>query len=176
MDLTERGLAARARRAYELGRLRVAARALLSVGPLVALAVVISSAPARCACLGLGLLSAAVWLRWYGKGFERAATVGVAAGVMPMLAGLGRPWLGSRPELVCGFLCAVGVLGGVLLARGLGQRASGGSVQSAAALAAGAGTAALGCVGAGKEPLLGLVLGATCVLVWSMLRGGKKPA
>lgn len=173
MDLNDRGLASRARRAYELGRLRVAARALLWVSPVVALAVAISEAPARCACLGLGLLSTAVALRWYGRGFERAAAVGIVAGVLPMIAGLGRPWLGSSPALVCGLLCVVGVVGGLLLVRGLRRRPGGGTLHSAAALAVGSGTAALGCVGASTEPLLGLVIGAMCIFAWSMVREGR---
>jgi hypothetical protein len=81
--LTRRGL-----RAYEFGRLRMAARIALLLGPM--LVVCVGTAPDKrtCACLSLVLLVVAVGLRWRSRSYAREVRLGLLAGTVPMLMGV----------------------------------------------------------------------------------------
>jgi hypothetical protein len=168
-------LARKARRAYELGRLRMALRVALIVVPAVALGIVLSSSSARaeCACLGVVLLATAIGLRWYGRGYDRAVVPGVLAGVLPMSAGLVSPsLLAAGEEVACVVLCTVGLVSGVLLARYATRDAQ---TLDGRRWFVGVGMAAvmavMGCLGHGFEALLGLVLGAVIVAAYFLARG-----
>jgi hypothetical protein len=174
MDLSDQVLAARARRAYELGRLRVAMSVALLVVPVITLAIVISNERAECACLGLGLLLAAIGLRWYGKGYEGAAVLGLAAGVVPMIAGLGRTWFGGSPELACALLCTLGFGSGAVLVRRFRFVGRRDATRWVATLVVAAMTTLLGCLGAPKEALLGLAVGAGSAGVWVLAKRGER--
>ena len=81
-------LARRGLRAYELGRLRMASRVALLLGPV--LVVCVGTAPDKrtCACLSLVLLVLAVWLRWRSRSAAREVRLGLLAGAVPLLAGV----------------------------------------------------------------------------------------
>ena len=66
-----------ARRAYERGRVAVAARVLLVVVPSLGLALAAGVAVETCVCLGVPIALAAVVLRWYGRDLGPAVTAGV---------------------------------------------------------------------------------------------------
>jgi hypothetical protein len=147
-------LTVRGRRAYELGRLRVAARAALLVLPLVLLCAFESGRGGACACLGGALLALSIGLRWASRRGGESVAVGLAAGSVPLLVGLAArrlaPWCTSAGLVpACTVACAVaggaaGVWLGVRLARGragLGAWAVTGLVALLAA--------SLGCVGLG---------------------------
>lgn len=166
-------LARRARRAYELGRLRMASRVALLVIPAVALGVMLSSARSECACLGVIVLASAVGLRWYGRGYDRAVVPGVIAGVLPMSAGLVSPrLLAAGEEVTCAVLCAVGLVSGIMLARYATRDAQG---LDGRRWLVGVGIAAvmaiIGCLGHGFEALLGLLLGSVIVAAYFLVRG-----
>ena len=74
---SELELAARARRAYELGRLRASVPALLFVLPLVFLALCVCDQPMATAACGAALALAAVGFLWRGQGYGRGVFQGV---------------------------------------------------------------------------------------------------
>ncbi len=82
-------LAKRARRAAELGRLRVSSRIGLAVVPLVLVASLVgASAPAVVVAIGAVLLGLAVALGWWRSEGGRAARSGLMLGAIPMTAAL----------------------------------------------------------------------------------------
>ena len=85
----------RARYAYEVGRWKMAVRVLVIVIPVAALSGTLSQRPL--ACLGLALLLGVslTVLRWRNRRGLRIANVGLAAGLLPLSAGLLAPQLGS---------------------------------------------------------------------------------
>ncbi|MDI1429511.1 hypothetical protein [Polyangium sorediatum] len=89
MGRGERDLAARARRAYEIGRLRSAAKILVSLAPVVALALVGGSAESAWT-MGVGVVLGgfAVALLWRGGAVGRAVRPGLLAGAIPLVAPL----------------------------------------------------------------------------------------
>jgi hypothetical protein len=145
-ELTARGL-----RAYEVGRLLAACRVALVVVPLAALCLVERTGREMCACAGVLLLGAAVWLRWRDRRGMEAVRTGLIAGCIPLAAGLILDRFGLRCGLagVESFCSLLGVLFGVgsgamisLTHRRAAARAS--SLVTAGAIAGLA--AALGCV------------------------------
>jgi hypothetical protein len=81
-------LEGRARRAYELARVRVAARAAWLLGPLAAACALVTGAGDECACLGALLLVAAVVLRWRSRQGAEGVAIGLFAGAIPLVAAL----------------------------------------------------------------------------------------
>lgn len=140
-------------RAYEWGRLRVAARAAWLVVPAVAICAASTSRVEFSCCLGALVLAGAVYLRWRDRAGVRAAALGVSAGFALLLVGLVLvPW--SAWWLV--IEVAVGAWMG-----GAGRaRLSAPDAAQSTALAALA--AALGCAGAPIHILLG-AMGAVVV-------------
>jgi hypothetical protein len=111
-------LRARAKHAYELGRLRVAARAAAAVIPMVALSLVACDRPALTFAAGATLLALAVAFRWRGETWGRAVTPGLLAGSVPLLLPLllrssGHCCVGGE---VCWSACMIGCIGGGILA------------------------------------------------------------
>ena len=150
-------LEARARRAAERGRLRMASRVALAVAPLTCVAVLAGGAPGVSACLGCVLLLGAVGLRHWHEAGVTAVRLGLAMGVVPLVA--------TVLLRACGVDCApltrlgegeiVCLLAGVLAGAGVTLRASAEDRASfrtwALATGVAAATAALGCgaLGAG---------------------------
>jgi len=163
-ELTARGL-----RAYEFGRLLAACRVALVLVPLATLCLVERTGREMCACAGVLLFAAAVWLRWRDRSGTEAVRTGLIAGSIPLFAGLVLDRLGLR----CGLagsdsFCAVlsvllGGGAGALIAvkqPRVGARVS--SFVTAGAVAALAAT--LGCVRLGvlglSSMLAGMLLGS----------------
>jgi hypothetical protein len=94
-------LAARASRAYELGRLRWAFQVAWVVATLVALSCVIVGASPVSAATGIALLTAATVMRWRGRVWSAAVETGLLAGLFPFALLL---FLKSGS----GYLCALG--------------------------------------------------------------------
>ena len=117
-------------RAYELGRLRMAARAAWFLVPVAVLCMRESGAGEACACIGVLLLAAAVFLRWRNR--ERAETVtnGLLAGSVPLITGrvaarVDPSWVGLLGSSACTAAClGVGVPAGIWM----GLRAARGNV------------------------------------------------
>jgi hypothetical protein len=156
-------------RAYELGRLRSAARIMLVLVPLAAVCLIESRGRAACVCVAGVLISLCLWLRWRDRrGFEIAAT-GLQAGTIPLFAGLVLERLGVE----CGFAGAQSYCTGFAALIGFGAgayvgvrehqwRGRLGSLVTAGAVAVLA--AILGCVRLGlvgvSAVVAGIALGA----------------
>jgi hypothetical protein len=150
-------------RAYEVGRLRSAARAAWVLVPATVVCAVGTGAGERCACLGVLLLTVAIFLRWRDRRGAENVSNGLLAGSLPMLAGLvvGRlsPGCAGAPLFsVCTGAClGFGILAGVWL----GLRTARGTAGVPSWLAA-AGVsilaASLGCVGLGVAGVAGVAV------------------
>jgi hypothetical protein len=154
----------RARRAYELGRVR---GAVIGILPIVVIAMVAGFVDRMWTPVyyaGPPLLAIAAFLLWRGRHYGRAVLPGVAAGVVPFVAmqiarASGHACAGPACYSVCVPACVIGgAIAGVIIARvakrstaPLGSWAAGGVV---AAL-----TGALGCACIGIFGVLGLVVG-----------------
>jgi hypothetical protein len=165
MALTETTLQSRARRAYELGRLRAALR----VAPFILLAAGASIACGRPVALSCALCAAivalAAGLGFTGGSFGRAVLPGLAGGsaalAMPLLVHtLGFACMGPSCMTLGVPAC---VLGGAIAGALIGARARRETSEPAfvlpALLLAGL-TGALGCSMAGAAGVLGMVAGA----------------
>ncbi|HTO97545.1 MAG TPA: hypothetical protein VMK66_10920, partial [Myxococcales bacterium] len=165
MAATELALEARARRAYELGRLRWALRSAplaLAAGA----AALACGRPLALTCgLTFALLVLSTALAFAGGPAGRAVGPGLAAGflalAMPLLmATLGHACFGPECMRYGLPICmAGGALGGLVIARSA-LRAQPALRFVAAAAAVGALTGALGCTIAGAAGVLGMLAGA----------------
>ncbi|MEW5855744.1 MAG: hypothetical protein AB2A00_43620, partial [Myxococcota bacterium] len=81
-------LQARARRAYELGRLRSACTVLLYVLPMVVISLGFAGSPAQTLVVGAALATVAVLFRWRGMVWTECVSAGLLAGALPLLAPL----------------------------------------------------------------------------------------
>ena len=173
MTVAETHLAARARAAYESGRLRWALGRAAAAAALSAVALIgcpSQAAPAACA-VALGALLAACL--WRGGAWAHGARVGFAAGLAPCLlpaaARAAHACNGSICQTLPAICLAAGVVGGVLLGW-LGPRQRGHHdrrfwlAAASAVLLAGA----TGCLAAGLAGLGGMALG--------LLAGAAAPA
>lgn len=151
-------------RAYELGRLRSAARVAVVLIPLAAVCLLESRGRAACACVAVALIGLCVWLRWRNRrGFEVVAT-GLQAGSVPLVAGLALDRLGiecgvAGAESYCTVLALlIGCGAGAYI--GARERQWRGRLQSVATAGAVAVLAAtLGCVRLGFVGVSGVVAG-----------------
>jgi hypothetical protein len=94
-------LAARARRAYEVGRLRWALQIGWVVVALVAVSFVAAGRSRLSAATGVALLATATALRWRGRVWGAAVRAGVGAGMIPFALLLGL-------KCSAGYFCAFG--------------------------------------------------------------------
>ena len=161
---TERGIMQRARRAYELARLKRAALAFAPVLILVVAALYLGERPLPVLCFGIGLFVVGVALLWYGREPARGVLPGVLSGVVPLCFALcasriGHICHGDGCISVCFYACSAG---GLLAGIGIGwfvhSRQCKGSVWIVAAALAGL-TGAMGCSCVGFSGLLGLLGG-----------------
>jgi hypothetical protein len=105
----------RARRAYEMSRLRRAIVAFAPMLSLVALAAVLGHRPWPTLALGASFFVAGVWLLWYGRDIRRAVLPSIAAGAVPLVLALcarhlPHACMGGSCFSVCIPACAVGGL------------------------------------------------------------------
>ena len=154
----------RARRAYELARLRRAALAFAPVLALVVIAMITGRRSGPTLAFGSGLFVLGVVLLWYGHDIRRAVLPGLAAGLVPLAFAIcarqvGHACMGDACMAVCVPACAAGgLVAGALIARSAirGKRSLGfWLAASGVALF----TGAMGCVCAGASGLLGLGVG-----------------
>lgn len=158
-QLRSRGL-----RAYEFGRLRTAARAAWWLVPAAIVCAFETGAGEMCGCLGTLLLSAAIYLRWRNRQGAESVRIGLLAGALPLIVGLGVGRLAPGCAGATLFSLCTAVSVGVGLPSGvwLGVRAAGGTAGASGwLLAAGISilAASLGCVGLGVAGILGAALG-----------------
>jgi hypothetical protein len=165
MGPSETALLARARRAYERGRLRAALwRAALLV-PVVAWSWTWCPYPALAVACGTALVALTVAFRWRGQVWARGIWPGLAAGLPPLVL----PFLMREASQVCVgevccSLCLIGCVGGGLVAGALVGRRAASLGEGRAAFLAAAGTLALlagapACAFAGVIGLAGLLIG-----------------
>ena len=175
MAVPEAVLSARARRAYEAGRLLSALPTVALAVPMVALSLVLCDRPAATAGCGFALVAVLVAAAWRGRPYARGARAGLVAGLGPLLL----------PMATCFHLCAGGVcllaptacivaalIGGAALGlyarhRIPGGPDAGGYLMAAIAVAALVGS--LGCVIAGVSGIVGMVVGlalGTVPVLW----------
>jgi hypothetical protein len=182
---TESEVWARARRAYELGRVRAGLRVGLFVVPMTVVAAPVCGAPVTAAVLGAALYAITAGLIWRGEEYGEAAGVGLLAGTAPLLLALvlrsgGHPcvrdfcWTANLPLLVGGGLVAGAAV--ALRATRVARRRA--AFVAASALVAGI-TGSLGCVFGGVAGLLGmaagLLAGSSPAAVWTLLRRRAGP-
>lgn len=155
---TPEALGRRALRAYELGRLRGAARAAWVLVPLSAVCALGTGAADRCACLGFLLLAAAVFLRWRHRRGVDSVRDGVLAGLPPLLGGLA---VARPPGSFRALAFWVAALAGLAAGAWLGSRRAGtGSVwRTIHATGVAVLVASLGCVGLGELGVGGAAAG-----------------
>jgi hypothetical protein len=161
-DLTSH-LAARARRAYELGRLRAKLPAALFALPPAAVALEVCGRPWVTLPVATLLAAALVAAHWRGEAAARGAGAGLVAGALAFAAPVLASGLGlcpARPSAALLTVCWGGglVSGGVLALcarRAAGQRRL---YLVAAGVVAGL-TGSLGCILAGTGGLVGVAAG-----------------
>lgn len=156
-------LAARARRAYEVGRWRWALQIAWVVLALVAVSFVFVGRSTVTALVGAALLGVAATLRWRGGSLAAAARAGFAAGLVPF---------SLMVALKCGAFCSFGVcmahcahfcaFGGLAAGVLLATRARGHAERVVAFLAAGSAIAAL-------TGMLGCVVGGLGGIAWMLV-------
>lgn len=157
-------LRARAKRAYELGRLRMATRITLPVAAMIAVPLLGGQALASTALAGAVLLALAVGFRFRGQVLGRAVTPGLLAGSAPLLLPLllrssGHCCIGGACWSICMLGCiAGGVLAGVAIAwRSAAEKEQRWTFLGAASLLAGA-AGVLGCAVFGYAGMTGMAV------------------
>ena len=88
MGLDEAALLTRARRAYEIGRVRAALRVTWYIAPLVLVSLMGCGTPWGTLASGSLLTAAAVGMRWRGGVYGRSVLPGIAAGLAAFWAPL----------------------------------------------------------------------------------------
>ena len=181
---SEAVLLARARRAYEWGRVRAALPRLLVVAPLTVLSLVACGRYAATGAASMALALVLLACLWQGRHAGRGARAGLLAGMGPLLLPLGVPATAhvcTEPSCLLFPLACVagGILGGLVVWM-LGASASCGAACDAscpsyalAALSVAALTGSLGCLVAGLGGVLGMMLGmagGALPLAWHTLR------
>lgn len=166
-DLT--ALMQRARRGYELARVR---RALLGVAPLlliVPLAACVNLHPESALLFGAATFVIGALLLWYGREPQKAVLPGVAAGLVPLIMALAANRMHYCGPDGCSSLCVPactlgGVVAGLVVARvGHTRRAGAWYWLSASSLALL--TGAMGCSCVGYSGIAGLGAGFIVGLV-----------
>jgi hypothetical protein len=167
-------LRVRGLRAYEVGRLRVAARVAFLLVPVAAVCLLETRGREACVCLAALLLGLAVWLRWRDRHGMESVTTGLLAGSIPLAAGLVLAGLDLRcglagEETFCtAFAVLVGGAAGALIAvrerRWRGRFWGWLTAGSIAALAASLGCVRLGVVGIASV-LAGIALGIAATAI-----------
>jgi hypothetical protein len=175
MDSTDlRHVRQRARRAYELGRLR---RALLGVAPvlvIVAVAACVAHRPASTLSFGIVTVTLGAAMLWFGREPQKAVLPGIAAGLVPLVFALCANQVHVCGADGCSTLCLPacalgGAVAGLAVASVGNQRKAGPWFWvSASALALF--TGAMGCACIGYSGVLGLGVGFGGGMVPGLIR------
>lgn len=161
----ETALQARARRAYETGRVLLGLRRAALVVPMAALSWFTCARPMATCIDAVALAVLVAVFAWRGQELGRAVRIGLCAGApalfAPVLIQLGGHACGRSFCALVPTICLLGgVAGGVLLVRWGQRRGLSTSGVLAAGIVAGlAGT--LGCLAGGTGGLVGLAVGLT---------------
>ncbi len=176
MALAEQALLERARRTYELGRLRRTVRDTWAIAPIIAVSALHHSKLPITVAVGATLFALATVLVWRGQTWGRALWPGFLAGAVPLvLPGLVPANLdcciGGSCWSVCMLLCsASGLIAGLTIGA-LAAKQDVGRLQFVAASALIAGlTGSLGCVVAGLAGIVGMTAGGLVGLAPMYLR------
>jgi len=176
MELTEHLLWRRARRQYELGRLRQTLQHSWPVVPIIAVGALYHSNAALIVSAGAILFALATVFSWLGQTWGRAIFPGFVAGAPPLLIPRLVPasafcWIGGRCWEWCVLLCPVsgliaGAVVGVLATK---HQERGLHFLAAVALIASL-TGALGCSVAGILGIVGMLAGGLLGLIPAYVR------
>jgi hypothetical protein len=159
-------LYARARRAYEVGRAKVASKAVLAAAVLAAAAVALGRSPSQIAIVTVCLVPLAGVLAYRGRAAGRAVLPALVAGGAAMLLPLGvvaagDSWLGVDCMRFCLPACVVGgALAGAAIASLAATEHDGEREFLVAGISLAALAASLGCGLAGTAGLAGMTIGA----------------
>jgi len=157
-------LAGRARRAYEMARLRSALVRTWPVPVAAWLAIRLGATPSHVMALAAPLAIAAIVMMWKGGSIGRAVGPGFAAGIAPLVL----PGLMMDCATACSANCATWcstscVVGGIVAGSLVGLRAArvrgGGVAFGLSAAAVAAATGAMGCFVGGAVGVLGMLAG-----------------
>lgn len=175
MTTNEQSLEARARRAYELGRARLALPAIALVVGLAAVSLLCCPAPGITLAIAGVLASASAVFLWRGGPVGRAVWPGLLAGALPFTLPLIAHFTHFCFGGTCLLLPTLCIGGGMLAGLGIGlwlARRSAVSLAAATLITALCGS--MGCVlmgGAGVAGmLLGILAGATPVILVARAR------
>ena len=164
---------AKARTAYELGRLRRALRFSVLPLPLIAISMNLCGAPVPVCITGGLLIAVIVFLAWRGESYEAAILPGLAAGLSSFALPFGAELFNACNEermFLCASLC---FLGGVITGAFLGARCLREALHRRRFLVSGCVIASLvgslGCVLAGLGGVMGMVLGVTTISIPTVL-------
>ncbi len=166
MTLSENALGARARRAYEWGRLRASIRDTWIVAPIVTVGVLRHSNLWLIFAAAVVLFAVTTVLSWRGQWWGRAVWPGYLAGAAPLMLPTLTPgqsvcWIGGSCWRLCVLLCPVGGLLAGLAVGVLALRLEGGRLPFLAATTlVAAATGAIGCALAGLWGIAGMVAGS----------------
>lgn len=164
----------RARRAYELARLRAAALGVVPLALVVAAAALVSHRAGAALSFGAVAVIAGGFMLWYGRGPQRAVLPGLAAGILPLALALCANHAHACGSQACASLCLPacaigGVIAGLMVARTAARRRAGVAFwASASAVAVAIG--AMGCACIGSSGVVGLVVGYAAGVVPGALR------
>ncbi len=165
MALTEDALLTRARRSYELGRLRATIRDSWVVAPIVAVGALRHSNLSLILAAGMMLFAITTLLSWRGQSWGRAVWPGYLAGAAPLLIPSLAPaksvcWIGGSCWSLCVLLCPVSGLIAGLAVGVLATKQGEGRLPFLAATTLITGmTGAVGCALAGFLGITGMIAG-----------------
>jgi hypothetical protein len=167
-------VARRARRGYELSRLRRAALGFAPALLLVVFAAVFGRRPESAGLLGAGLFALGTLLLWYGRDLRKAVLPGIGAGLLPLSLALIAPRLGhlcagDHCVSLCIPACAAGGISAGLLVAAHLHRARVGAGPWLAASALTLLTGAMGCACVGYSGILGMAAGYALALTPRLL-------
>ena len=169
-------LTARSLRYYELGRLRMAARVAIVLGPIVALCLLGQTGREPTACCAALLLGVSGWFRFRSRAGVESVSTGVLAGVIPLIAALVLVRIDPQcataglVSYCTGFSLLVGAAAGAVVALRERSRAL---ISSHWPPAVGVAllTASLGCVRLGVASIVGVAIGMLVgrALMWRVV-------
>ena len=165
MALTENALGARARSAYELGRLRSSIRDTWFVAPIIAVGVLRHSNLWLISAAAVVLFAVTTVLSWRGQLWGRAVWPGYLAGAVPLLlptltSAQSVCWIGGSCWRLCALLCPVsGLLAGLAVGILATRQHEGRLGFLAATTLVAAATGAIGCALAGLWGIAGMLAG-----------------
>jgi hypothetical protein len=164
----------RLRRAYELGRLRLALIGVLPLTLVVVVAMLLTQRPLSALAFGALAVATGAGMLFYGRDPQRAVLPGVAAGLVPLSFALCASHVHHCGPDGCSTLCLPAcIVGGVvsgLLVASVGHRRGAGTTFWLSASGLALLTGAMGCTCIGHSGVVGLALGFVLGSAPRMLR------